>query len=439
MELTSSEPRFTSVKLTLMPTAAQARCFARHGGAARLAFNRVLGEHIRIKRANRERPEGSPSQIVPYGKLGGIDAFNKWKKRTLADDPEHYGWLREMFQLVLEEASKDAGEALNARRQWYRDNRKGRCPGHARFKKKGRSRVSFRIRNKSNEVRFRPTGTASDDASAIPARAVQLPAKLGGVVRLREDTRKLRRLLAKPETRLWFATIALDQGRWTLTVNLQTDPLHPATQVASEGDAVPVGIDLGLQTFAVLATAESEEVERLQHPRPLRRALDKLRRDSRALSRKKKGSKNRDKARRRLQSLHARLRNVRHDFVRRHASRLAQTHSHLVVETLSFTGLVRTRRGIARGFADSAAALFLTKLKTRVGWHGGQLTEAHRHFPSTRRCSACGHVGDRVPLGQRTFHCSRCGFEADRDTNAAINLGQYPGLPLPTSEKPSGS
>jgi len=125
--------------------------------------------------------------------------------------------------------------------------------------------------------------------------------------------------------------------------------------------------------------------------------------------------------------------------VRRHASRLAQTHRHLVVETLNLAGLVRTRRGIARGFADSASALFLTKLETRVRWHGGQLTEAHPHFPSTRRCSACGHVGDRLPLGQRTFHCCRCGFEADRDTNAAINLGQYPGLPLPTSEKPSGS
>lgn len=434
----TAEPRFTSFKFTLMPTAEQAALFARHGGAARFAFNRVIGEHIRIKQANREAREGEPTGIVPYGKLGGIDAFNKWKKRAMAESPEEYGWLGELYQLVLEEASKDAGEALDARRQWYRKNRKGRCPGFARFKKKGRSRVSFRIRNKSTEVRFRPKGPVPDEATALPARAVRLPAKLGGVVDLREDTRTLRRLLAKPHTRLWFATIAWDQGRWTLTVNLQTGSLHPATQVSPEG-AVPVGVDLGLQTFAVLATAEGEEVERLHHPRPLRRALDKLRRRARGLSRKTKGSKNREKARRRVQSLHARLRNVRHDFVRRHASRLAQTHSHLVVETLNLAGLVRTRRGIARGFADSAAALFLTKLKTRVRWHGGQLTEAPRHFPSTRRCSACGHVGDRVPLGQRTFHCSRCGFEADRDTNAAINLGQFPGRPLPTSEKPLGS
>ncbi|MEO0605755.1 MAG: transposase [Myxococcota bacterium] len=69
---------------------------------------------------------------------------------------------------------------------------------------------------------------------------------------------------------------------------------------------------------------------------------------------------------------------------------------------------------------------------------GGIVIEADRHFPSTRRCSSCGHAGEALALDQRVFRCQACGFEADRDTNAAINLAQFPNLPLPTSEKPSG-
>jgi putative transposase len=87
---------------------------------------------------------------------------------------------------------------------------------------------------------------------------------------------------------------------------------------------------------------------------------------------------------------------------------------------------MRTR--LARSIADSAWALFATMLTYKVGWYGGTLTLADRFYPSTRRCSACGHVAEPLPLSERTFRCSRCGHEADRDTNAAACLGQFPDL-----------
>ena len=188
--------------------------------------------------------------------------------------------------------------------------------------------------------------------------------------------------------------------------------------------ASPVGIDRGLTTFAVLADASGREIERIESPRPLRSALPKLRRRSRALSRKKPGSRNRHRARAKLGKAHARIASVRHDFVHRQSSRLAKNHGHLVIEDLCTVGMMKTR--LARSVADSAWALFGTLLAYKTKWYGATLTVADRFYPSTRRCSACGALGDRLDLSTRTFHCSGCGHEADRDTNAAVNLARYP-------------
>ena len=186
-----------------------------------------------------------------------------------------------------------------------------------------------------------------------------------------------------------------------------------------------VGIDRGLSTFAVLADRDGQELERLESPRPLREALPKLRRRSRALSRKQKGSRNRFRARVRLAKLHQRIADLRKDFVHRESTRLAKTHGHLVIEKLCTSGLIRSR--LSRAIADSAWALFATLLSYKASWYGAVLTVADRFYPSTRRCSACGVTGAELPLSERTFRCSSCGHEADRDTNAAACLAQYPG------------
>lgn len=113
----------------------------------------------------------------------------------------------------------------------------------------------------------------------------------------------------------------------------------------------------------------------------------------------------------------------------RHSSRLAKTHGHLVIEDLCTTGLMKTR--LARAVADSAWSLFASQLAYKAKWYAATLTVADRFYPSTRRCSACGHLGDKLGLSIRNFHCSRCGHEADRDTNAAANLARFPSLGRP--------
>jgi putative transposase len=232
-------------------------------------------------------------------------------------------------------------------------------------------------------------------------------------------------MLKKGRLKILFATIShRTGGHWKVSINVEAAPLHPALCHRAEGVRTAVGIDRGLQTFAVLADAEGREVERIDAPRPLRRELPKLRRLSRSVSRKKRGSKNRNKAKLRLAKLHHRIGNVRRDFVHRVSSRLAKTHGHLVLETLSTAGMMRTR--LARSLADSAWAMFAQTLKYKQAWRGGTVLFADRFYPSTRRCSACAVVGEALPLSERTFHCGSCGHEADRDTNAAVCLAQYP-------------
>ena len=286
-----------------------------------------------------------------------------------------------------------------------------------RFKKKQTARRSFRLRNKGTgikpAIRLGERGT----------RSVRLP-KLG-VIAVRECTRKLRRMLGKGRAKIWFATVSQRTGgHWRVTLNVEAAELHAGRRHDPSHQPAPVGIDRGLSTFAVLADGEGQELERLESPRPLREALPKLRRRSRPLSRKQKGSRNRYRARVRLSQLHQRIADVRKDFVHRTSTRLVKTHGHLVLERLCISGLIRSR--LSRAIADSAWALFATLVGYKASWYGAVLTVADRFYPSTRRCSACGVTGAELPLSERRFRCGSCGHEADRDTNAAACLAQYP-------------
>ena len=414
--------RHTTFCFTLEPTAAQRQALWRHAGASRFAFNQSL----RLVKSALEAREAGAEVRVPWSGFDLINAFNRWKRSADAglhdDGTVGLAWRAEVLQQVFEEAAVDHGCALGA----FSTRRKtgsGRA-GFPKFKTRSEGRQSFRIRNKrrGDGACIRVGGGAGQ------VRAIQLP-KLG-VLQVRECTRKLRRMLKKGRAKILFATVSHQiGGRWKVSLNLEAEAFHPAVRHPIYAAKEPVGVDRGLLTFAVLADAKGREIERIDAPRPLRAESKKLRRLSKAVSRKKKGSRNRYRARVQLSKLHHRIANVRRDFVHRASSRLAKTHGHLVLETLSTAGLMRTR--LARSLADSAWAMFASKLTYKMAWHGGTLSMADRFFPSTRRCSACGDIGEALPLSERTFRCRRCGHEADRDTNAAACLGQYPGLSWP--------
>jgi putative transposase len=361
---------------------------------------------------------------VPWSGFDLINAFNAWKRSPDAgvaeDGQAGLAWRDAVCQQVLEEAAVDLGRALEAVSAWRKGERRGKKPSMPRFKKKSTARRSFRLRNKTAK-----SGSSSIRVGDGSARSVRLP-KLGTFA-VRDCTRKLRRMLKQGRAKILFATVSQKLGgHWRVTLNVEAAPLHPKQRHNPNTAQRAVGIDRGLSTFAVVADEAGLELERIESPRPLREALPSLRCKSRAVSRKQKGSRNRWRARLRLSRAHQRIANIRRDFVHRASSRLAKTHGHLVLETLCISGLIRSR--LARAIADSAWSLFGVLLTYKASWYGGRLTLAERFYPSTRRCSACGITRAELPLGERTFRCSSCGHEADRDTNAAACLAQYPGV-----------
>jgi putative transposase len=214
---------------------------------------------------------------------------------------------------------------------------------------------------------------------------------------------------AKPST----VTVSQDPaGRWFVSI-LCEDPgiePRPATDAA-------VGIDVGLDHLLTLSTGE-----KVANPRHERRDRARLAKAQRELSRKAKGEgANRRKARRRVARVHARIADRRRDLLHQLTTRLVRENQTLVIEDLTVTNMVKNRP-LARAIADAGWREFRSMLEYKAAWYGREVIAVDRFFPSTRLCSGCGSLRERLPLSVRTWMCGTCGAAHDRDVNAANNL-----------------
>jgi putative transposase len=178
----------------------------------------------------------------------------------------------------------------------------------------------------------------------------------------------------------------------------------------------PVGVDLGVTTLATLSEGTT-----IANPQALGRRLKKLQQLHRSLSRKKRGSKNREKARLRLAKLYLRIFNIRQDTLHKLTTYLAKSHSKVVIEDLCVSGMLKNRR-LARAIADVGFYEFRRQLEYKCQWYGSELVVVSRTFPSSKLCSLCGHRKKELSLSERVYKCEQCGLEINRDLNAALNL-----------------
>ncbi len=199
--------------------------------------------------------------------------------------------------------------------------------------------------------------------------------------------------------------------RWYVSVTVEMEIGSP--KPPSGG---PVGVDLGVKTLATLSDGTM-----YSSPRALEKRLRKLRKLSRSLSRKKRGSKNQERARLRLARLHLRVFNIRQDTLHKITTYLAKNHSQIVIEDLCVSGLLKNRR-LSRVIADVGFYEFRRQLEYKCEWYGSELVVAPRFYPSSKRCSACGNIKSDLTLSDRVYVCTECGLEMDRDLNAACNL-----------------
>jgi putative transposase len=214
-----------------------------------------------------------------------------------------------------------------------------------------------------------------------------------------------------PANRPLMVTVRRDAiGRYfvSLAVNEEIAPLPEASTA--------VGLDVGVRTAVALSDGTKVDA-----PRHLRRRLRTVARRSRVVARRKKGSRRRDRARVVLARAHARVADARRDWLHKLSSALVRENQTLVVEDLNVRGMTRNRR-LALSLADGALAELHRQLEYKSAWYGRTFVRVGRFFPSTKRCSTCGHVLEQLALSAREWTCPECGSAHDRDINAARNL-----------------
>jgi putative transposase len=207
-------------------------------------------------------------------------------------------------------------------------------------------------------------------------------------------------------------TVSRDSaGRWFVSL-LCEDTIEA---LPAAGNAV--GIDAGLDHLVTLSTGE--KVTNLRHER---RDRARLARAQRQLARKEKGDdkKNRAKARLKVARIHARITDRRRDHLHKLTTRLVRENQTLVIEDLAVRNMVKNH-GLARAINDAAWHQFREFLTYKAAWYGRDLVVIDRWYPSSKVCSTCGVLAEKMPLTVRSWTC-RCGTIHDRDVNAARNI-----------------
>jgi putative transposase len=200
-------------------------------------------------------------------------------------------------------------------------------------------------------------------------------------------------------------------GRWYVTFAIDADApglLEPA------GHAV--GVDLGVKDFAV-----TSDGERIANPRHLERKAANLARYQRRLARCQQGSANRAKARAKVARAHRKVRDARRDYLHRASTRLVRGNDVIVIEDLAVRNMVRNRH-LARVISDCGWGEFRRQLEYKCQRARRDLIVIDRWYPSSRTCSACGHLLGELSLSTRHWTCPSCGSRHDRDINAAKNI-----------------
>ncbi|MFI1198077.1 RNA-guided endonuclease InsQ/TnpB family protein [Streptomyces sp. NPDC020883] len=211
-----------------------------------------------------------------------------------------------------------------------------------------------------------------------------------------------------------LSTVTVSQdaaGRWFVSMLCEDPSVKPLPAVGAA-----VGVDVGLDHLLTLSTGE-----KITNPRHERKDRARLARAQRVLAKKARGQgANRCKARRKVAKVHARIADRRRDHLHKLTTRLVRENQTIVIEDLTVRNMVRNRC-LARAISDAAWSEFRSMLEYKAAWYGREVIAVDRFFPSSKLCSHCGTVQDKMPLHVRTWTCE-CGATHDRDVNAARNL-----------------
>jgi putative transposase len=220
----------------------------------------------------------------------------------------------------------------------------------------------------------------------------------------------------------WSRTIPKGAKVTTVTVSKDTAGRYHVSMLCDDvvsarpAAAGKIGIDLGLTHFAILSTGE-----KIAAPNVFRKNEAKLAKLQRRLAKKQKGSANRRKARLKVARMHARTADSRRDFLHKLSTRLISENQVIAIESLSVKNMQKNRC-LSKSISDASWSEFTRQLEYKAQWYGRTLVGIDKWYPSSKRCSDCGHTVAKMSLKVRAWTCPECVSIHDRDVNAARNV-----------------
>lgn len=355
-----------SYKFRLYPNVKQKIFFEKTFGCSRFIWNQMLAD-----------------KIAYYEKTG------KSLKTTPAQYKEEFPWLKEVDSLALANAQLNLTKAY---KRFFQSN--SRFPN---FKSK-KTTQSYTTNNQKGTI-------------VLLNGKVKLP-KIGWV------KVKVHR---QPKGLIKSATISKTvTGKYFISI-LCEEEICPLPKTNSN-----LGIDLGLENFAILSTGE-----KIENPKFLSSLSKKLAKEQKILSRrgllaKKNGRKlsdcrNYQKQKLKVAHIHEKIANQRKDFLNKLSTNLIKNHDLICIEGLSSKNLMKNHH-LAKAIADVSWYEFVRQLHYKSDWYGKQIVTISRWFPSSQICSSCGENSGKKPLSVREWTCENCGVHHDRDINASINI-----------------